>query len=563
MLTDIKSTGALKRPFQGLIALALMVTAFFAYQSHVIGIKSTTMDESAHYIYGKRCILGHTRRFLEAVMPVSALNLVPWRIGRLLPEGRLRTFLCDFYTARYVTLLFAVLLGILIFRWAGQLYGPRAGLLSAFLYFIDPNILGHSTWITVDLYAALGTAFALYRLWRYLRSPDLRRALLFGVALGFAQTAKYSCAILLPVSAAAILIDRIRPLAPAAGGERRRNRTSLTQLVVIGAACALMINGAYLFNKTGTPLRDYAFMSDEFRQMRDRGGVLSALPVPLPKPYVQGFDISRDNDKKHNLRGRSYLFGKTRTAGETPQGRFENYYFFVLLFKTPIALMALFGLAVGDSLRQRKELREEAVILGLGIVAFFCFFNYFVVAQLGVRHLLMIFPLMHVWCGRLAQPSADEKRGQWVAVAVLTAYLAVSSLSYFDHHLSYFNELVGRRVTAYKLLSDSNIDWKQNERLIQRYKENHPEIQINPGVPVRGKVAISVLLLTGVLGSKDSWFEWIRTNLEPAGHVGYSYIIFNIDQSSFEKIPEKYFNPSPAVDKKSQKKRFGAISRLI
>ncbi|HCB48624.1 MAG TPA: phospholipid carrier-dependent glycosyltransferase, partial [Chloroflexi bacterium] len=55
------------------------------------------------------------------------------------------------WAGRLGIMLLSVLLGALIYRWAGQLFqSAQAGLLALLLYTFDPNILAHSFLATTD-----------------------------------------------------------------------------------------------------------------------------------------------------------------------------------------------------------------------------------------------------------------------------------------------------------------------------------------------------------------------------------------------------------------------------
>ena len=117
-------------------------------------------------------------------------------------------------------------------------------------------------------------------------------------------------------------------------------------------------------------------------------------------------------------------------------------------------------------------------------------------------------------------------------------YLIVSTLSYFPHYLSYFNEIVWDRKQAYKLLADSNIDWGQDEWYLMEYKRKNSEIKVNPEFPTSGRIVVSVNNLVGVVVDPER-YKWLRENFEPVDSIAYSYLIYDIYPEDLKKISRK------------------------
>ena len=148
--------------------------------------------------------------------------------------------------------------------------------------------------------------------------------------------------------------------------------------------------------------------------------------------------------------------------------------------------------------------------------------------NIGIRHTIIIFPCLHIFCGSLVSDWRSYSIKSRAAIIVLLIYLIISVLSYFPHYLSYFNELVWDRRQAYKILADSNIDWGQNKIYLNKYTSENPHVHINPESPVSGTVVVSVNHLVGVTTTDPDKYRWLRDNFNPVGHIGYSYLIYDI-----------------------------------
>ena len=308
-----------------------------------------TYDEAAHYQYGLQVLSGNSDRFDDSKMPVSVLNALPGKIASVLPPGALKDALAPVETGRLATLLFSVMVAYFTYRWSRELYGFLPGLFSLFLYTFEPNLIAHSQLVTTDLYAAGMVLLSTYTLWLYSRKRDGRHAALFAVTLGLSQLAKYTCVFLYPLLAVTLLVSDAPSLVRRITGRDWAGlRTSLRQYLVLVvfafAAGLLVINLGFLFNRTLTPLGNYTFQSDLFRDLQSRLEALRRLPVAVPYPYLQGLDLVRYVERTGENYSRIYLLGHLSDTG------FKKYYLVAWLFKTPLAIQAILALAVGGYL---------------------------------------------------------------------------------------------------------------------------------------------------------------------------------------------------------------------
>jgi hypothetical protein len=207
------------------------------------------------------------------------------------------------------------------------------------------------------------------------------------------------------------------------------------------------------------------------------------------------------------------------------------------VFKVPLPTQVLFLTALGLFVARRgprRGWRDEIWLLGPAL-AFFVYFSFFFRAQIGIRYLLVAFPLLHVFTGRLLAGPAPRGRTARGALAVALAWLALSVLSYFPHYLSYFNELIFDRTRAYRVLADSNLDWDQNVWWLERWLEEHPEAVLEPDGPTVGTLVVKVNFLTGVFVPER--YRWLREHFEPVDHIAHSYLVYRIDEEDLRRLP--------------------------
>src|SRR5262249_19955609 len=192
-------------PARATAAASLLLLIFLALAVGNLRRMTLTTDEAIHYSYGLRLLHFESKKFGlpdAPTMPFSMRNAAPQRVVEALRAGPPRGRLATIEFGRYATVVGAVLLGWLIFRWAGALYGPAGGLLALTVFVFDPNMLAHSGLVTTDLYAAWTICWAVWGFWRVLNheGPGKWRVVTVGAAFfGLAQIAKYSSAYLVPI----------------------------------------------------------------------------------------------------------------------------------------------------------------------------------------------------------------------------------------------------------------------------------------------------------------------------------------------------------------------------
>jgi len=490
---------------------------------------SLTTDEPIHYRYGMRILNSDAGRFDDSVMPISALNAFPAWLGEHLPDSMLSRGLRHYQVGRLPTLVVAVLLGYAVYAWSRKLYGFAGGLLSLFLYSFDPNLLAHSRLITQDLFLAASVVLSFYFVWRFARRRSLARAMSAAMFVGLAQVTKYT-AVVLPLFVVAMLLvydgRRLFWLA------RRREWGRLTRyggrsfgfaLLFLGVSL-LIINVAFLGEYTLRPLRDYRFRSPFFQAVQAGAGAAGEVPVPVPQPYLQGLDAVVAKERSGHGHGRIYLLGELR--GENG---FAGYYVIAYALKTPLAMQGVFVLAMVGLLKKwhwTRVIRREQFLL-VPIVVFGLYFNLLFRAQIGLRFLLMMFPLMHVLSGGLLQGFRRWGVPRRLVLGAGMAWIAVSVLSYFPDYLAYFNEIVWDRRLAYRYLADSNLDWGQSDVFLREYLARHPEAMLEPEEITRGEVIVRVNNLVGITEDPERYAR-LRESCTPVATIGHAYLLYEI-----------------------------------
>ncbi len=533
------------------VAVASLLAVFFGLSLTSILHKTLTADEPFHYRYGRQILGLDAARFDNSKMPVSAWNAIPCRLGEVLGGGfdgdgdGLGRLLCHRTTARLMTSLIALILGVYVHRWSRLLYGPAAGLLSLALFAFSPNLIAHGRLVTTDLYAATAATVAAYHFWRFVELGGGRRGLASAVTLGAAQLAKYSTIWLYPIFLATLAV-RAAVVARVGGVNRLATlgdwrawaRVTPGFLLV----SALTINVGFLWDRVLVPLDEYAFKTDLFQSLQRFVGPVGRLPVPLAYPYLEGLDWVKESDEYGTTSGNAYLLGEVRDKRD-PGRAFPGYFFVASLFKVPLATQVLFAWSLVLLFRQfsaRAFVRRELYLV-MPCVVYGIYFNFFLESQLGIRLFLVVFPFALVLCGRVLAEPPSFGRARLAAVSGLAVWVVASVLSYFPHYLSYFNELVWDRKMAYKVLADSNLAWGQDTLYLREYVREHPDVVVRPRQPMAGRLVVDVNQLTGVFQRRR--LAWLRDNFEPVDRIAGSYLIFDVTPDALARALAKEDRP--------------------
>ncbi len=453
-------------------AVPLLLAAFVLLCAHGLLWDTPTVDEFAHLPSGWYYwqtgnfalfpqnpplvkLLSALPLFLihpavDTAVRVQNTGWFPWVFGTDFMERNRAIYDRVFLLGRLPIVLLGVLTGLLVYRWARELYGTGAGLAALILFVFCPSIVAHAHLATVDLGSAFFTVLALYRLYRYLRKPTLRRLVLCGLALGAAELSKFTGILLYPIFLTLVLI----PVEIRQDWKKQlgRNLASLATIVLLSL---LVIDLGYLFQGVGRPLRDFHF---ESRSMARVASLLPGLPAPLPAPYLQGVDdlqLINETGEYPN-----YLFGRWSRQG------FKAYYLITLLYKSPLLLLLAFLLA---PFARAREVRGQ-VFLWLPAVALFLAFSLLSRVDYGIRYVLPLLPLACIYAGRLVPWFAVRGRILRLAGFACLAIYPLSVLAATPDTLDYFNVLAGGQ--GDRILLDSNLDWGQGLKRLKRYMDH-------------------------------------------------------------------------------------------
>ncbi len=455
--------------------------------------------------------------------------------------------------------LFALLL-VLVFFTARSRYGPTPALFATALLAFDPNFLAHAGVVHTDLGAALGFLATVLAWDRAQEKPGAARLALTAVVLGLSLATKFSAVYLLPILLLQALFSARRAARPGRDAVRMA-----VQLAGVAAGALLVVVGIYAVVTTRMNLEDQRQILWEMVGQRGAPRLAHAIQnvarvSPALGHYLGGLaSVALQNAVGGGV---NFLDGTASLHG------FPLYFFVAFFAKSTLAFLAAAVLALAGAAAFRSG-REAALYLLPVAVLFLASIGSSY--NIGIRHLLPVYPFLALAAASALARLRERARGPAAIAAVLLLVLPLSAaaeaLRIHPHELSYFNPLVGGPQKGRGILSDSNIDWGLDLRRLaaelDRRGVHDPtvvyfggdDVMYRLGVPdfsadprVRGSlIAVSAFHLAvgpfyyayhgaaGVAASLERLLRDLAVRGKPAGRVGESIYLFELPRGEMVK----------------------------
>jgi Dolichyl-phosphate-mannose-protein mannosyltransferase len=361
------------------------------------------------------------------------------------------------FRTRVPMILLTLALGVLIFVYARQLFGGRAALFAVLFFSLEPTVLAHGRIVQTDLPAALAYLLFFFSLRSFLRAPDLRRAFGLGGALGLALLTKFSLLILLPVFLIASIAMLWSTWQRGAQPARLGLRIAIALVVML-----FLVNTAYYFRRQ--PLSQSDIMWIESMSPSHSGVVMRTLragSAVVPTSFLFGAYIVWAHDQMGHP---ASLLGAYSNSGW--------WYYFPVAFalKTSLPFLMLSIAAVGWALWMFWLRRESAFLWLLAPIVIYTLVAMTSHIDIGIRHLLPIFPFLFILSGAFVDWVLRLQSG-WIpraVMVVLLAWMALTAARAYPDYLTYMNEIASKHPHWY-YLSDSNVEWGDDTGALAAY----------------------------------------------------------------------------------------------
>lgn len=510
------------------------------------------------------------------------------------------------FWARIPVMLLALLTGWILFSWTQKRFGSLAALLALTFFAFSPTIIAHSRFVTTDLGATFGFLIGIITFVRFLENPTLKNTILAGIAFGVAELLKFSLVLLIPIYVIILFFWLYARKKEDLFSALRTNTLLIKKNFLLIGVGFLLIWPVYQYTVWNYPperqKHDTEFILTSFA-----GGpksfsesclslkhlarcpaelVIYAADKPILRPYAEyalGVLMVFQRSAGGNT---AYFLGDVSNIG-------SRWYFPVsYVLKEPLPILILEILALYFAFLRiwhpenhsrkkffewiQKHLTEFSTIITILV---YWLFSIKSPLNIGLRHVLPTLPFFYIltsvqlsrWLSKPEfHPQSTwflwffalwkafvKQMGRYFLVYTMLLWLFAETLFAFPGYLSYYNELAGGTGNGYKFIVDSNYDWGQDLKRLQKFvKENNIEkISLDyfgggspayylgntfePWWSARGPAhewfAVSTTFLMGAQGNpvygfnikpEDS-YRWLR-QYRPVGRAGQSIFIYKL-----------------------------------
>jgi hypothetical protein len=305
--------------------------------------------------------------------------------------------------ARLAASLFTLLLAVLVFLAAREMFGLGAGFIALALLAFDPNFIAHGAVVGTDMGLSCFMFASVYAFYRYVKAPSAWRMVLVGIAAGLALASKHTGILVFPMLLLLALTEILmRDQAvgnPAAVLKRNRLWKLAGALVIIAAISVGILWAFYGFR--------YEARADHLQINPPFASFLNGLSRPrdihlistvgrwhlLPESYLYGLADVRIMSDFYS----SYLLGTTYPHGVW------FYFPAAIAIKSTLTFLLLLALTICAIVTRRLTGRREILFLTIP-PAFHLLVAMGAGMNIGVRHILPVYVFLSVLIARAKSP---------------------------------------------------------------------------------------------------------------------------------------------------------------
>lgn len=453
--------------------------------------RSLTNDELVHvpsghrYLVERNVTLNPEHPPLAKIWSALPLSLLQVRFYRLVERGNqdFAAFTTNYsgrfwelnrhrwsqiaFWSRFPMVVLTLALGVLIFIYTRSFFNARAATFAVALFILEPTMLAHGWIVHTDVAAAFAYLLFLLMLQRYWLRPTPARAAWLAVVTGAALLTKFSLVIITPIFLGVLVYCAFKRSVVSTSTLRR-------VLEPLGAVVAalVVVNAGYFFRHPRLLPPDSSWFLANAGTLLD-GWMLklfSAFSKLIPTYYLFGFSTVF----VHNQQGhQSSLLGSYGESGW--------WYYFPVAFalKTSLPFLVLTLATVGWAVWMLFAKRERALIPILLAVALYLAIAMTSRINIGIRHIIPIFPFLFILGGICLDRFLSTKRIRVKAVLVAILFVAMifEAVRAYPQYLSFTNQLTFGR-SNWQLLSDSNVEWGQDIGALAGYLHDRGETTV-------------------------------------------------------------------------------------
>jgi hypothetical protein len=381
-------------------------------------------------------------------------------------------------TARLGACLMSLLLALLVFLAAWEMFGRWEAVTALAILAFEPSLIGHGSIVLTDMSISATSFGAMYALYRFGKDQTWTRFAFAALAFGLMLGAKHSAVFFVGIFFVLLIAD-------ATLFRKIETRVSRQVLTRIAAFAAMLVIGVgilwtlYGFHYYSIPAATTSSISvADYIKENGRPETITSLPAKLtdavsktrlfPESYVLGMaDVIAWGSRNSNIFGRNYPTGK--------------WFYFPVCFavKSSIALLLLLPVGLVFSYFDRNKWREVMFLLFPAVC-------YFVIASSssftnGVRHLLPFYAYVIVLAAAGAVRLCRKFYYFRYVLVVLLIYHAAVAVRTAPNYIAFANDLWGGYEGTHKVFLGGNADLGGSIKQVNEYlaRENINECWIS------------------------------------------------------------------------------------
>ena len=520
----------------------LLLTILFVHTAasfYYISRQNITFDEPQYIEYAKRWLHGRPERTQlmdDSKSPIIAICWVPRIVRQIIqPEYHLTDYgRKDQEEGRYMMIFFSLVTAMYMYWWCKDWYGEKGWILPLIILLFDPLYLAYSTLITTDLPCATFLLAVLFHFRKYVLHKNVKQLYISAFLTALAIVTKQTLLFLVILLPSMVIVRQVIHLSL----KEIFSYKSLLPLLIFGAIVLFTINLSYYFNQTGIAFGDYVFESQSLQAMQQSLSIFHNIPVPFPKAFIQSIDMIKAHaelgaDQPNSTYNGVYLFEQIKL-----KGNYWYYYIVMLFYKMPIGTMLLLlgSLVLLVKKFKPKPFADKYLFLILPILFFGILLSFFNQFQIGVRHILLIFPLLYIGVGKLFMYASGQSRLVKYFPVILVVYSLISVATYYPYIIPYTNEFIGDKKFVYKKILDTSIDYGQSDSSIHTFIIENPAYKRGVENPSVGHYAVSMNEIINY-PTKKCPFAWYH-RFTPIGVYRHVVLLYDIKEEDLKTIKQ-------------------------
>jgi hypothetical protein len=489
---SIAATRAWAKAHAAEIGCAVMLTLMSLQMLCVISRKSITCDEIVMIPSGYYHVAAQNFELINDHPPVSKiLAAIPllflqpeeihpdqvtgepgstderWAHMEWFWENNPDRFLSLSFWPRVFMIGLTVALGLLIFRFARELFGPLAAFLAVTLFALEPTVLAHGRVVQTDVPASFGFLLFCFMLRRYSMNQTKKRAAWLGFSVGLAILTKFSMLLVGPIIVVYFGFRLWKSLRERVGWKH-----PVIDCAIAAAVSIVTIDAAYFFQLRRLAPWDRQFIQDAFPAIfAPLTTLVNIASYFLPADFVLGILRQLVHNRVGHPAGLLGMYSRTGWW----------YYFPVAFtFKStiPFLLLALAALVWSAfKVSKKRDVNHFWMLTPFVIYTVFVLFSRI---DIGVRYYLPAYSFLFILGGALMTSILKSKkfgRAGVIIAFLLIAGVGIEAVRAFPNHMSYMNQLaIGKPHWWY--LSDSNVEWGDDAPAVAAYLRARGETRV-------------------------------------------------------------------------------------